>query len=210
MSWLTIRLRGGARSRGFTLVEMLVVLAISAILLAVAIPQFRGSIAGSRSDEASRLLVDAMQLAQAEALSDRSNGNSVVVCRTADATAALPVCTAGAGNWGGGWVVWVDQNADGALDAADRIVRRQPALNGAAVGDGVFVLGGVGAITYGPQGRRVGATGDCTFNVFFAADATGTNAIRCRAVTVGLMGNDVANAIVAPCPAPPIAAPGAC
>ena len=72
------------RSRGFTLVEMLVVMAISAILIAAAVPSFQSLIASTRASSASGTLVSNLEYARSEAI--RRNQN-VTVCRTADANA---------------------------------------------------------------------------------------------------------------------------
>ncbi len=55
-------------SRGFTMIELLVVITISAILVATAIPSFQWFIARNRASNASNDLLAALQLARAEAI----------------------------------------------------------------------------------------------------------------------------------------------
>jgi prepilin-type N-terminal cleavage/methylation domain-containing protein len=60
------------RETGFTIIEMLVAVAIAGILAAVAIPGFAGFGPRMRLKSASRDIVSDMQLAKAQALRDRS------------------------------------------------------------------------------------------------------------------------------------------
>lgn len=102
------------RSRGLTLVELMVTIAIAAILAAVALPGFQDVMRSNRLATQANEFVAAMALARSEAV--RQN-RLVRFCR-ADGLAS---CTAGAGTWGG-WIVWADLNGDGAT-SADEIVK---------------------------------------------------------------------------------------
>ncbi len=51
------------RSRGFTLVEMLVVMTISAILIAAAVPSFQWMVARNRISDATNLLLSNIEFA---------------------------------------------------------------------------------------------------------------------------------------------------
>lgn len=125
------------RLRGFTMVEMLVVMTISAILIAAAVPSFNTMIARSRSSSASSTLLSNLELARSEAI--RRNQN-VTMCRTLDANApeASVQCSSAAsaqfdGNdWASGWIVFAKFNVlDNAsvfdLPAGDTLLMRQPA-----------------------------------------------------------------------------------
>ncbi len=72
------------RTRGFTLVEMLVSLTILVILLGMAMPSFRAFILDNRLNAQARELVSAVQIARSEAA--RLN-TSVVLCPSADQVA---------------------------------------------------------------------------------------------------------------------------
>ena len=69
-------------SRGFTLVEMLVVMTISAILIAAAVPSFQWTIARNRISDATNQLLSHLEYARMEA---SRRGNTVSICRTLDA-----------------------------------------------------------------------------------------------------------------------------
>jgi type IV fimbrial biogenesis protein FimT len=103
-------------ANGFTLVEMMIVLAISAIMVSMALPSFTGLIARNRlSSESSGLMADLM-LARSEAL---RQGSLVTVCASADGQ----TCSNGA-NWASGRITFTDQGVAGTFDpATDRLLR---------------------------------------------------------------------------------------
>jgi type IV fimbrial biogenesis protein FimT len=97
------------QARGFTLIEMLTVVTISAILVAMAVPSFAWVNARTRAANTSNSLLASFELARSEAI--RRNMR-VSVCRVEDPALAQPVCSSAAVNgiagddWGTGWVVF--------------------------------------------------------------------------------------------------------
>jgi type IV fimbrial biogenesis protein FimT len=102
------------RGSGFSLVELMVTVAVAAILLAIAFPSFTSLINSNRLTGQANDLVGALQLARMDAI--RYNRRSVL-CKTTDGT----TCSAVAGTWTR-WLSYVDTNGNGA-PAANEIQR---------------------------------------------------------------------------------------
>ncbi|MFO1474174.1 MAG: GspH/FimT family pseudopilin [Lysobacterales bacterium] len=97
----------GLRQSGFTMVELMVTVAVAAVLLALATPSFEGVLNGNRLASQSNELVAALQIGRSEAV---KNNARVIVCRSTN----LTTCAAGAA-WTG-WVAGIDSNRDGQVD----------------------------------------------------------------------------------------------
>lgn len=106
-------------ARGFTLVELVTVLAIVAILVGFATPAFTGLMRSAELTSATNDLFASLLLARSEAVKRRSR---VALCKSAVGEA----CTAAAG-WEQGWIVFHDANNNGWRDSGEEIVfRAQP------------------------------------------------------------------------------------
>lgn len=103
---LAIRI-GFDRKRGFSLSELLTTLAIALIVLGIGVPSFRALLDRQRMTTAVNDLFTSMRLARSEAI---QRG-----CR-------VDLVPADGRDWASGWVVFIDENDDHRLDAADRIV----------------------------------------------------------------------------------------
>ncbi|MBK1647898.1 GspH/FimT family pseudopilin [Rhabdochromatium marinum] len=119
-----------ARCQGVTLVELVMTLAIAAILLAIGVPSFQNITATNRIASLTNELRGALQLARSEAV---KRGRTVTVCKSDDITDSTPTCNASA-NWQDGWVVFVDTNNDGSLDSGEIPLRLgQPSIGSAVI-----------------------------------------------------------------------------
>jgi type IV fimbrial biogenesis protein FimT len=110
----------GRRTSGFSLIELMIAIAILAILLAIGLPSFQGSLRNNRVTSTTNELMASISLARSEAL---RNPGGAVLCTTTNGT------TCG-GTWNDGWMVWVDVNADGNPGGPnDRVLRHVQGKN---------------------------------------------------------------------------------
>jgi type IV fimbrial biogenesis protein FimT len=172
-------------TRGFTLPEIAVTIAVLAIILSVAVPSFAALTERSRVSSVANEFLRALMLARNQAV---GTGERVVVA---------PIDSDS--DWRNGWRVFVDSNNNGSFDAAtDRVLHvftsvtpdfsiissapttasGQPfisfnalgfprTLSGAAVGNGMFVLrlgNSVRSVCFDLTGRaKVVEGGGCAF-----------------------------------------------
>ncbi|PZO09697.1 MAG: pre-pilin like leader sequence [Lysobacteraceae bacterium] len=97
------------RLAGFTLIELMVALAVAAVLTAVALPSFNDLLRGNRVSSTSNNLLTAINLARSEAIKTNRGGG---VCASTDGSTCSTVATA----WTSGWIVWADLDNSGALN----------------------------------------------------------------------------------------------
>ncbi|MEO8137742.1 MAG: GspH/FimT family pseudopilin [Betaproteobacteria bacterium] len=105
---------------GFTLIELMVVIAIAAILLIVGIPSFQAIINSNRLTSAANEMVAAIQTARADAI--RYNKRTEV-CLSLNSNTANPTCAPDNTTTAKGWIVFVDLDKSGAYNVGDRLLR---------------------------------------------------------------------------------------
>jgi type IV fimbrial biogenesis protein FimT len=96
-------LKSNNSMKGFTLVEMMVTLAIGAILLTIALPSYIDMTKNNKLTSHANYLISQIHYARVEA-SKRST--RVILCRSADPTASSPTCGGTAYIWSTGWLVF--------------------------------------------------------------------------------------------------------
>lgn len=98
-----MRRKGGREGEGgFSLIELLVTIAIVAILLAVAFPSFEGSMRTNRLATTTNELLASVALARTEAI---KNTRGAGICASADGLDC-------GDDWNAGWLVWADGEDD--------------------------------------------------------------------------------------------------
>jgi type IV fimbrial biogenesis protein FimT len=131
-------------AQGLTLIELMIVLAIGAILLTVAVPAFDAALKATRlkgqASEFRQALTQARQLAV-------NRGEQVVVCRSTDGSS----CSSG--NWEDGWLVFIDDDPQNEkVNSGEEV----PAVNQGLQSNYSLRTGGDDTITF----RTSGGTND--------------------------------------------------
>lgn len=117
------------RYRGFSIIELIVVLVVAALLATIGIPGMKSIIYENRLiTQANNVLAD-LNFARSEAI---RRGSRVTICKSLDPTASSPSCdTATANPWTTGRIIFVDGGTAGTIDGTDTILRITQALDGA-------------------------------------------------------------------------------
>jgi type IV fimbrial biogenesis protein FimT len=136
------------RAQGFSLIELMVVLAIIAIVATVAIPSYQNSMASNRMTSAANNLLGAMQFARSEAVTRRTG---ITVCASSDGSS----CGA---DWGDGGIV---------RTTAGVVLRTIPAVSD------VTIAGE--AVTFRSDGRLPEPTPDPLPSISITADGVSTS-----------------------------------
>lgn len=158
------------RNAGFTLVELMITLAVLAVLVAIGFPSFQSSMRSNRVATSTNEMIASVSLARSEAV--RNNRGSSM-CGSASGTA----CD---GTWNDGWIVWADANANGTVDAGETVLRYTQG------NDKLQITGPVQFVHFDSRGRRASTEADAGQLVLQPKDCGG-GAYR-RTITIGPTG----------------------
>jgi len=107
---------------GFTLIELMVVIAIGTLVMAIGVPSFTYITNSSRLSGEMNGLVGDLQFARSEAI---KQGQTVSVCISSDGVTCLDT-----GNWQSGWIVFSDPTGAGTHAAGGTpVLRRQASFS---------------------------------------------------------------------------------
>jgi type IV fimbrial biogenesis protein FimT len=140
--------RSKRTNAGFTLVELIITLVIATVLVVVGVPSMRSFIQDSRIITASNELITALNYARSAAI---KRFTEVTLCPSDDGA----TCTAT--DWESGWLVFLDGDTQGEVDADDEIIRIQQALEGGLT----LTLADINFVLFRPNGTLVAACEGC-------------------------------------------------
>jgi type IV fimbrial biogenesis protein FimT len=156
--------------RGFTLVELCIVLAVMAILATFATPSFIAWQTRDQVDARARTLFSTLSLARAEAVRRAAR---ITLCRTDAARRCLAsgkACESGITDWSCGWALFVDR------DGAPALVRVYPAMTSIAIAGASTDL----SFTP-PSGQVIGGFRSFDFSARGGNDASAKRCVRLAA-----------------------------
>jgi len=119
-----------SRESGFTIIELMVTLAVAVIVLTIAVPSFTAFVSGNRISSQANQFVAAMNFARSEAIKRKVN---IDVAATDSGTAT--------DEWGAGWTVTINGGAT---------LKAFPPLEGSST---LNSNGGVDTFQYQPNGN---------------------------------------------------------
>ena len=109
------------KSGGFTLIELMVVIAIASILMTLAVPSFKQMIIKSNVSSVVNTFLADMRFARSEAV---RRGGAVIMCRSDAPEATSPVCNTNSGpgtnGWVSGWIIFEDRDGTQNYSTADQ------------------------------------------------------------------------------------------
>jgi type IV fimbrial biogenesis protein FimT len=179
------------KQSGTTLLELMVVLAVSAILLTIGIPSFISIAASSRLTSATNSMVASLHLARSEAIKRNSR---TVLCPSATGTAC-----AASGGWHQGWLVFHDINNNAALDAGEAVILSQQGMP-----DGYRMTGKLSSsnyISYTPSGAAEKISGAFQAGTLTVCEAL-ESAVSARQIVISKTGRPrTVRVTLASCPA---------
>ena len=167
--------RHPSQAAGFTLVELMIAIAVGAILLVLAVPNFVTALQKNRIGSAADQLYVSLAEARGEAVKRRS---VVHICPSADNDSCR-----NDGDWSDGWLIFVDTNDNDLRESAEPIIKAVP---GTSLASGVS-LGSEAAVAnfvaFGAAGATIN-TG--TFGSFWICH--GNSSVPSRQINVSASG----------------------
>ena len=152
-------------NHGFTLMELLVTMAIAAILVSMAVPSFQAFFSRNRIATVTNDFMSSINFARSEAV---KGGAITTMCMMS--TSLVNTCSTTNTGWSNGWIIWVDRNGDSTMQASE-LLRSHGPINAGNVAIGgtqiAFSFAGQGALT----------TTTDTFNICTPTDLKLSNSI---------------------------------
>ena len=111
--------RASAIERGFTIVELLITIAVLGVLTSITVPSLGAFLKNSGLRGTVYELTGAIALARSEAI---KRGSKVILCRSGNPHAAVPACSGNAKDWSTGWLVFVAEDGNLVFDVGTDVL----------------------------------------------------------------------------------------
>lgn len=161
------------RDSGFTLIELMVGIALVGLLLSMAVPALDVFVLNARQTGAINDFVSSMHVARSTAI---TTNQRVTVCASADGE------NCNGASWEDGWIVFTDLDSDQSVDAGDRMLTTSAGIRGVSINSGEFG----DFLMYRPNGRVMNASVNGNSGQFTVCDSRGAE--RAKVLIVDLSG----------------------
>jgi type IV fimbrial biogenesis protein FimT len=171
---------------GFTIIELMIALAMVAIIVSIGMPSFTQMVANQRLTSLANDLVGDVLFARSEAA---GRGARVTICASANGSTCLGTTPA---DWSRGRLVFSDINANGALDTGEPIIKVTQISTQTSVNSAIAVVPDSNWIAFGAYGGMTPAGASSIFRICVASSNIG------RQVAINLMGRPLVTTVACP------------
>jgi type IV fimbrial biogenesis protein FimT len=165
--------------RGFTIIELMLTITVLAVLLGLAVPSFLETVRNNRLISQNNEFIGALNFTRSEAV---KRSNPVSMCASADNV----TCT-GSTDWGTGWIIFEDLDANGDAGATEPVLQVAPAIQN----EFTLVATNRAFVRFGSSGMTSGA------EIFSLLRPTCVG-LRARRIDVSLVGRVSTTTVACP------------
>lgn len=161
------------QERGFTLIELMVGIGLTALLMSIAVPALNLFVSNARQTAAMNDFVASMHLARSTAVTTNTR---VTVCASSNGASCQAV------DWDQGWIVFSDLDSDQTLDNDETVISQSAAIDELSIASNEFGQ----FIMYRPNGRVMNASINGNSGQFTVCDDRGAD--KAKVLIVDLSG----------------------
>lgn len=161
------------RQHGFTLIELMIAVGLTALLLSMAVPAMNIFVSNARQTGAINDFVSSLHLARSTAITTNTR---------------VTLCPSAAGNdcensdWNQGWIVFADLDSDQSVDGNENVIARNDGIDGLTIESDEFSA----FMMYRPNGRVMNAAVNGSAGEFLVCDDRGDH--RAKVMIIELSG----------------------